>query len=105
VVVDEQQRIVGIVTDRDLALALGNGHDASTMVKMVMSDNVMTIPEGVGLDEAAGVMDAYGVRRLPVADERGRPVGIICLDDMYRYLSQEAITLAGAVRAQGLPAP
>jgi len=43
-------------------------------------------------------MDSHGVRRLPVADEAGEPIGMICLDDLYNYLTQEAITLFGTVR-------
>ena len=103
VVIDENQMIMGIVTDRDLAMALGSGHDGSSMVKMVMSANVVTIPDHATLDEAAAAMDSRGVRRLPVADEMGHPIGIICLDDLFRYLTQETITLAGAMRAQGFP--
>jgi CBS domain-containing protein len=102
-VTDHEGRIAGIVTDRDLALALAHGKDGTTLVEGVMSVNVVTIPEDATLDDAAGAMDSRGVRRLPVADSAGHPVGIICLDDLYRYLTQETIVLAGAVRAQGLP--
>ncbi len=102
-VTDHEGRIVGIVTDRDLALALAHGKDGTGLVEGVMSVNVVTIPEDATLDDAAGAMDSRGVRRLPVADSAGHPVGIICLDDLYRYLTQESIVLAGAVRAQGLP--
>jgi CBS domain-containing protein len=103
VVTGIDDRIVGILTDRDLALSLAHHRDAATPVKAVMSINVVTIPDDAALDEAASAMDSRGVRRLPVADGLGHPVGIICLDDLYRYLTQETITLAGAVRAQGFP--
>jgi CBS domain-containing protein len=103
VVTDADDRIVGIVTDRDLALGWGHHKVPRTAVRAVMSSYVVTIPADATLDEAAAAMDARGVRRLPVADALGHPIGIICLDDLYRYLTQETITLAGAVRAQGLP--
>lgn len=101
VVTDDEDRIVGIVTDRDLALALGRGRGPDTAVSEVMSPHVVTIPDDATLDDAASAMDSHAVRRLPVVDDSGRAIGIICLDDLYGYLTQETITLAGAVRAQG----
>lgn len=104
-VIDSDARIVGILTDRDLALSLAHRSDGTTPVQSVMSANVVTITDEATLDDAAAAMDSRAVRRLPVVDSSGHPVGIICLDDLYRYLTQETITLAGAVRAQGLPHP
>lgn len=103
VVSDDEERVVGIVTDRDLALSLARGHGPETAVSEVMSRHVVTIPDNAALDDAASEMDSHAVRRLPVVDELGRAIGIICLDDLYSYLTQETITLAGAVRAQGAP--
>ncbi len=100
IVSDAEEKIVGIVTDRDLALALARGHGPETRVSEVMSHHVVTIPDDATLDDAASEMDAHAVRRLPVVDEQGRAIGIVCLDDLYSYLTQETITLAGAVRAQ-----
>ncbi len=103
IVTDDDQVIVGIITDRDVALSLAHGCSGATTVGSVMSRHVVTIPDDADLDDAAAAMDSRGVRRLPVADERGRAIGMICLDDLYNYLTQESITLAGAVRAQGSP--
>ena len=103
VVTDEDEKIVGIVTDRDLALCFAHRRTASTTVEEIMSRHVVTIPDDADIDQAAAVMDGRGVRRLPVADVRGRAIGMVCLDDLYHYLTQETITLAGAVRAQGVP--
>ncbi len=103
VITDDNGRIVGIITDRDLALCLTRGHGATTAVADVMSHNVVSIPADVDIHDAAASMDSHGVRRLPVADDMGKPIGMICLDDLYNYLTQEAITLFGAVRAQGAP--
>jgi CBS domain-containing protein len=102
-VVSDHEQIVGIVTDRDLALAHAHSKSSETSVDEVMSRHVVTIGEGATLDDAASEMDSHAVRRLPVVDGAGRPIGIVCLDDLYGYLTQETITLAGAVRAQGVP--
>jgi CBS domain-containing protein len=103
VVTDDEERVVGIVTDRDLALSLGHGRGADTPVEQIMSGSVVTIDETADIDDAAAAMDSRGVRRLPVVDDERHPIGMICLDDLYKYLTQETITLAGAVRAQGVP--
>jgi len=103
IVNDDEGRIVGIVTDRDLGLALGRGHRPDTVVAEVMSRHVVTLRDDATLDDAASEMDSYAVRRLPVVDAGGRAIGIISLDDLYGYLVQETITVAGAVRAQGAP--
>lgn len=103
VVTDQDQKLVGIITDRDLALGLAHGRTAAIAVEEVMSRRVVTIGEDATIDDAAATMDSRGVRRLPVADDHGRAIGMICLDDLYNYLTQEAITLSGAVRAQGAP--
>jgi signal-transduction protein with cAMP-binding, CBS, and nucleotidyltransferase domain len=99
------EHIVGIVTDRDLALCLAHGQDGALAIAEATSADVVTMPDDADVHDAAATMDSHGVRRLPVADEDGRPVGIICLHDLYNYLTQEAITLNGAVRAQGVPQP
>ncbi len=103
VVTDDAERIVGIITDRDLALCYAHGRSGGTAVSEIMSHHVVSIPDDADIDEAAATMDSHGVRRLPVTDARDRVVGMICLDDLYNYLTQETITLAGAVRAQGTP--
>ncbi len=103
IVIGDADTIVGIITDRNLALALGRGLGPDATVSEVMSRHVVTISVDASLDDAAAEMDSHGIRRLPVIDEQRRAIGIICLDDLYSYLTQETITLAGAVRAQGAP--
>jgi CBS domain-containing protein len=100
VVIDEGEKIIGIITDRDLALCMARGHGTDTPVERVMSRNVVTVADDADIDEAAAAMDTRGVRRLPVIDGAGRAIGMISLDDLYYRLTQETITLAGAARAQ-----
>lgn len=82
VVVDEQQRPVGVVTDRDLALR--------GVVTAGVDDDVF---------EAASTMAARGVRRLAVLDA-GRLAGVISLDDLSILLSHEMADIGRAVAAQ-----
>ncbi len=84
VVVMENDRPLGIVTDRDIvvrALAPGRGLDAAT-VGDICSRDLATVPAGASVEDALGVMAARGVRRLPVTIARGSVVGIVSIDDL-----------------------
>ena len=84
VVVMENDRPLGIVTDRDIvvrALARGRGVEAAT-VGDICSRDLVTVPAGASVEDALGVMAARGVRRLPVTIARGSVVGIVSIDDL-----------------------
>jgi uncharacterized protein (DUF2267 family) len=75
--------IVGILTDRDLALAvLGGDRDPkTTLLDEVMSEEVVTCDIGAGIDEIVRLMRDNGIRRVPLT-EAGRPVGLVTFDDL-----------------------
>lgn len=99
VVVVENQRPVGIVTDRDLALALGaQGVNPQTQVQKVMTRHVLAIPEDTGIYAATKFMREREVRRLPIVDREDRVVGIVTLDDLLRFLGRELYNLAEGIK-------
>lgn len=99
VVIVENQRPVGIVTDRDLALALGARRDSlSTEVQKVMTRHVLAIPEDTGIYTATKFMREREVRRLPIVDREDRLVGIVTLDDLLRFLGRELYNLAEGIK-------
>ncbi len=77
------RRIVGVVTDRDLALHLAQAGDAAddVPVKACMSSPVKTIQADADLMEAAALMESSAVQRLPVLDG-DRLVGVLSLKDI-----------------------
>ncbi len=90
VVIVEQGKPKGIVTDRDLALrVLAEGRDTSVRISEVMTENVATLNHNLGLFEALESMKEKGVRRYPIVDDDGKLVGIICLDDIIYLLGKE----------------
>lgn len=101
VLVSEPQRIVGIITDRDLALGvLGEERDPKTTpLGEVMSEDVVTCDIGADLDEVVRLMCEYGVRRIPVM-ENGRPVGLVTFDDLVLDGSVGIDALRAIVTAQ-----
>ena len=80
----EGDRLVGTVTDRDIAIrAVAEGKDPeSTKVKDIASINLVTVDPLQDLDEALKLMAKHQVRRLPVVEEGGRLVGLLAQADI-----------------------
>ena len=87
-VVDDQssRKLVGVITDRDLAIRIvAEERDTSTRVGDVMTvSDLTTCAPDVDLDEAMDAMGAEQVRRIPIVDERGSLVGIVSQADVVR---------------------
>jgi len=79
-------RLVGTVTDRDIAIrVVAEGKDPeSTKVKEIASINLVTVDPQQDLDEALKLMAKHQVRRLPVIEEGGRLVGLVAQADIAR---------------------
>jgi CBS domain-containing protein len=82
----EGDRLVGTLTDRDIALrVVAEGRDPeSTSVREVASTDLVTIDPQQDLDEAMRLMAQHQVRRLPVVEEDGRLVGVVAQADVAR---------------------
>ena len=82
----EGDRLVGTLTDRDIAIRLvAEGKDpASTPVKDVASRDLVTVDPDQDLDEALRLMAQHQVRRLPVVEEDGKLVGVVAQADVAR---------------------
>jgi signal-transduction protein with cAMP-binding, CBS, and nucleotidyltransferase domain len=101
IVVVEQDRPVGIVTDRDLARSvciLGTSPEAH--VQNVMTCPVATIRQDEGVYNATQQMMELAVRRLPVVDEVGGLVGLVSLDDLLLLLGRELHNIAEGIRTE-----
>ncbi|MGE5605376.1 MAG: CBS domain-containing protein [Bacteroidota bacterium] len=79
----EGANIVGLVTDRDIVVRnIAHGKDPhQTPVKDVMTTQVKSANPEMSLSQAAGIMAAQQIRRLPVVDEN-RLVGMVSLGDL-----------------------
>lgn len=85
--ITEGARLVGVVTDRDIACrAVALGKDpATTMASEVMTKTPATVAPDEALNVAISLMEDLQVRRLPVVDEDGAIVGIISMTDISLY--------------------
>jgi CBS domain-containing protein len=78
----EEGRLVGVVTDRDIAVrAVARGLDPDTPVGEVMTGNPVCVSPDSDVEEAAGIMQDRQIRRLFVRDG-DRLVGVVSLGDV-----------------------
>ena len=82
--VGENDKLIGMVTDRDIAIkALADGKDPAMMTaRDVMSGPILYCRTEEDIDDAARLMEMHQVRRLPVIDENKRMVGMLSLGDI-----------------------
>ncbi len=81
---NNSKRLVGIVTDRDLAIkVVAAGRDPQTTpVKEVMTTNVITCRDDDDIETALDAMSTQQLRRIPVVDDGNMLVGIIAQADI-----------------------
>ncbi len=110
VVKDQQdKKLIGIITDRDLAIkVVADGRDPKgTKVSEVMSTGVATCRREDDLEKALRLMEVHQVRRIPVVDEGNRVIGIIAQADVATRIEApqqtaellEEVSRASAARA------
>ena len=79
----ENDRLVVVVTDRDLAIRLlAEGKSGDTAVGEIASKDVVTVDPQQTLEEATRLMAEHQLRRLPVCEEDGKLVGILAQADV-----------------------
>jgi CBS domain-containing protein len=92
------KEVAGILTDRDIALALGSGKATTdTPVADVMTSKVITIWEDQGVFNATQYFLGHKVRRLPIVNRDNELVGMVTTDDVLALLGRELLNLAKAV--------
>jgi CBS domain-containing protein len=116
-VVEEQGKVVGVITDRDICMALGTrGLPAGQVTAgQAMSKNVYFCEPDDDVHVALQAMRDAHVRRLPVISKKGELVGVVAMDDLLlraepirvghtpELSSDEVIRAFQAINAQQLP--
>jgi CBS domain-containing protein len=84
ILVLDNGQVEGIVTDRDIVVrGIAEGADpARTSVRDACSTDLETLSPSDSVDRAVALMRDKAIRRLPVVDEAGKPVGIVSLGDL-----------------------
>src|SRR5918993_4730910 len=83
-IVDAEQRIVGMITDRDICMAVCTRNKLATELKVgeVMSGKVFACAPDDNIRDAMETMQSSQLRRLPVVDADGKLRGILSINDV-----------------------
>jgi CBS domain-containing protein len=82
VIVNDNGRLQGIITDRDIAIrVVADEKSPQTPVREACSPSVEAVGPDTSIDQAVQLMRSHAVRRLPVVED-GRAVGIVSLGDL-----------------------
>ena len=94
--VEENDRMIGTISDRDIAIrAVAEGMDfTTTKVRDVMSKGISWAFEDETVEEAVAIMSEHQVRRLPVVNRAKRLVGIVSLGDLASEMKPAAQALS-----------
>jgi CBS domain-containing protein len=89
VVVEESGRLVGILTERDLARRIfAQGRPLTTLVRECMTADPVTVSSKESIRSAIERMEKGGYRHLPVLDECQRLIGILSIKRIVHYLAE-----------------
>lgn len=78
--------LVGIFTERDALKLMADGTDLDQPIENVMIAEPKTLSSSDTVGQAISKMSFGGYRRLPIVDDAGRPVGILKVPGILRYL-------------------
>ncbi|MEJ2678722.1 MAG: IMP dehydrogenase, partial [Gemmatimonadota bacterium] len=80
-IVDEADRLVGIITNRDLQFELELDRPIG---ELMTRESLVTAPVGTSLDEAEQILHRHRIEKLPVVDEDGTLRGLITVKDIFK---------------------
>jgi len=96
-VVDEENRLLGVLSLRDLVLA-----NLNTPITEIMNPDMVTLSPEMDAEEVARIFDKYNFLALPVVDENKKLLGIVTVDDVMDVMREEATE--DLLRVGGIPA-
>jgi CBS domain-containing protein len=89
VLIGSEERLEGVLTDRDIILrvVVDARHPEEVIVRDVMSSTVFSCRPDDPVETAFAEMRQRQIRRMPVLDDDGRPLGVVTLSDLSKAIS------------------
>ena len=95
VVVDDDSRPIGVLTDRDITVTLvAEGRSPETPVDEVMSHPVFAVSQDTLIFDLLREMSRRKIHRVPVLDSERKVVGVVSVDDALMLLTTELVNVA-----------
>ena len=100
--VAENDRLVGMITDRDIAVrAVAQGAGPETAIRDAMSNDIRYCYDDEAMQDVAAQMSELQVRRMPVLNRDKRLVGIVSLGDVARVEPATSVRAMNGVARPG----
>jgi dTDP-glucose pyrophosphorylase len=105
IVLDDEGRLAGLLSDGDVRRAILRGCDLSTPVHQVMNRKPTTAPSSATSEELLALMRRRVLRQLPVINEAGKVVGLATVDDLAGVVERPnwVVLMAGGLGTRLLP--
>lgn len=102
IVVDEAGAVRGILTDRDIVMAIAAGRfrGPDQPVEEIMTREPVCLASHQPVERGLAAMRDCGVRRMPVLNDDGELVGVVSLDDIVMHMGRSMGTAADLVRKE-----
>lgn len=86
VIVTENNKPIGIITERDIVRAIGKGKNLESTAEEIMTVSLITIREDSPIAGALSLMRQFNIRHLPVINDKRELVGILSIRDVARAI-------------------
>ncbi len=102
IVVDDRNKPLGIITDRDITIKIVAEEVSPNILSAsdVMSFDLLLLKEYQSSQEALAMMCAKGVRRAPIVNDANILVGVISIDDLALFMSEQMENYGKLIRKQ-----
>jgi CBS domain-containing protein len=92
-VAGEGGNVIGVITDRDISIALGtrDRRASEVCVRSAMSSSLFTCTQDDDVHTALKTLKSEGIRRLPVIDREGMLMGVLSIDDVVLNAKVDAL--------------
>ena len=84
-IVDDDKKLLGIVTNRDLRF---EKNDSRPISEVMTSENLITVKDGTSLEDAEVILQNHKIEKLPVIDNNNFLVGLITFRDITKHLAK-----------------
>ncbi len=101
VVVNDEGKLTSVITDRDICMAALTHQRTldDILVNQAMAKSVVSARPDSTINEVSELMATHRVRRIPIADADGKPIGVVALDDLVlESVQPDTALLNGASR-------
>jgi dTDP-glucose pyrophosphorylase len=104
-IVDREERLLGVVTDGDVRRAILQDVPLSSSVSLVMNSSPVTMRQGVAARELLAAMRRHVVHQLPIVNEHNAVVGLVLIDDLIGASDKPnwAVLMAGGLGSRLRP--